>query len=154
MSYQVRKENARKSLGKKNPNLNGIKMKPRLKNHVDYIEVKEIIVVYPKFKQTVLKAKFQVAFRRLFKIVMDIYNSSDSTEGDIFLALDEINKMQKILQCEYKHELNNVEYHNMWKKAQLLKQKLEEKLLLEREYRMQLEMYLEEQREEKKGRGR
>mgnify|MGYP001622983665 CR=1 FL=1 len=144
MSYKVRKESMRKSLGKKKPNLNGVKMKPKLRNHKDYIEVKEIIVIYPKFKQTVLKAKFQVAFRRLFKIVMEIYNSTDTTEGDVFLALDEINKMQKILQSEYKHEIKMNEYHTMWKKTLLLKQKLEEKLILEREFRMQFDYIFEE----------
>ena len=96
MSYQIRKEQKSKFLAKKNLQFTGLKMKPKLRDHAQFIEVKEIIIVYPSWQEKAMKLQFQVAYRRLFKLVMDVIEDNGSTAGDTKLALNEIHKTEKI----------------------------------------------------------
>ena len=153
MSYQIRKEKNKKNLGKKKPVCQGVKMNPKLRNHRDLIEVKEIIIINPSLKEKVLKLQFQVAFRRLFKIVMDSIED-DGTIGDTNIVLDEILKAKKILQKKYKNQIKNEEYRMMWNKMSLLEKEITNKIILKKQRQEMFQMYMEETKEEKKGRGR
>lgn len=153
MSYQIRKEKNKKNLGKKKPVCQGVKMNPKLRNHRDLIEVKEIIIINPSLKEKVLKLQFQVAFRRLFKIVMDSIED-DGTIGDTNIVLDEILKAKKILQKKYKNQIKNEEYRMMWNKMSLLEKEITNKIILQKQRQEMFQMYMEETKEEKKGRGR
>ena len=153
MSYQIRKEKNKKNLGKNKPVCQGVKMNPKLRNHRDLIEVKEIIIINPSLKEKVLKLQFQVAFRRLFKIVMDSIED-DGTIGDTNIVLDEILKAKKILQKKYKNQIKNEEYRMMWNKMSLLEKEITNKIILQKQRQEMFQMYMEETKEEKKGRGR
>ena len=153
MSYQIRKEKNKKNLGKKKPVCQGVKMNPKLRNHRDLIEVKEIIIINPSLKEKVLKLQFQVAFRRLFKIVMDSIED-DGTIGDTNIVLDEILKAKKILQKKYKNQIKNEEYRMMWNKMSLLEKEITNKIILQKQRQEMFQRYMEETKEEKKGRGR
>ena len=153
MAYQIRKEKNKKNLGKRKPICQGIKMNPKLRNHRDLIEVKEIIIINPSLKEQVLKLQFQVAFRRLFKIVMDSIED-DGTMGDANIVLDEVLKAKKILQKKYKNQIKNEEYRIMWNKITLLEKELTNKIIIQKQRQEMLQMYMEETKEEKKGRGR
>ena len=150
MAYVIKKENLKKKLNKNNIANLGYKMNPKLKNHSNFIEVKEIIIIKPSMKEKVLKLSFQVAFRRLFKLVMDLLQDDNATEGDTTICLDEIAKMKKILQQKYKNQINKEEYRTMWSKVSLLQKRLQEKIVKQQMYKM----YFTEEKEEKKGRGR
>ena len=153
MSYQIRKEKNKKNLGKRKPVCQGVKMNPKLRNHRDLIEVKEIIIINPSLKEKVLKLQFQVAFRRLFKIVMDSIED-DGTIGDANIVLDEILKAKKILQKKYKNQIKNEEYRMMWNKMSLLEKEITNKIILQKQRQEMFQRYMEETKEEKKGRGR
>ena len=153
MSYQIRKEKNKKNLGKRKPVCQGVKMNPKLRNHRDLIEVKEIIIINPSLKEKVLKLQFQVAFRRLFKIVMDSIED-DGTIGDTNIVLDEILKAKKILQKKYKNQIKNEEYRMMWNKMSLLEKEITNKIILQKQRQEMFQMFMEETKEEKKGRGR
>lgn len=153
MSYQIRKEKNKKNLGKKKPVCQGVKMNPKLRNHRDLIEVKEIIIINPSLKEKVLKLQFQVAFRRLFKIVMDSIED-DGTIGDANIVLDEILKAKKILQKKYKNQIKNEEYRMMWNKMSLLEKEITNKIILQKQRQEMFQRFMEETKEEKKGRGR
>ena len=147
MAYVIKKEHLKKKLNKNNIANLGYKMNPKLKNHSNFIEVKEIIIIKPSMKEKVLKLSFQVAFRRLFKLVMDLLQDDNATEGDTTICLDEIAKMKKILQQKYKNQINKEEYRTMWSKVSLLQKRLQEKIVKQQMYKMYFT-------EEKKGRGR
>lgn len=149
MAYVIKKEHLKKKLSKNNIENLGYKMNPKLKNHSNFIEVKEIIIIKPSMKEKVLKLSFQVAFRRLFKLVMDLLQDDSATEGDTTLCLDEIMKMKKILQQKYKQQISKEEYRVMWSKVSLLQKRLQEKIAKQQMYKM----YYTEEIEEK-GRGR
>ena len=153
MSYQIRKEKNKKNLGKRKPVCQGVKMNPKLRNHRDLIEVKEIIIINPSLKEKVLKLQFQVAFRRLFKIVMDSIED-DGTIGDANIVLDEILKAKKILQKKYKNQIKNEEYRMMWNKMSLLEKEITNKIILQKQRQEMFQRFMEETKEEKKGRGR
>ena len=153
MSYQIRKEKNKKNLGKRKPVCQGVKMNPKLRNHRDLIEVKEIIIINPSLKEKVLKLQFRYSFRRLFKIVMDTTNE-DGTIGDTKLALDEILKAKKVLQSKYKNQIKNEEYRIMWNKITLLEKELTNKIIIQKQRQEMFQMYMEETKKEKKGRGR
>ena len=150
MAYVIKKEHLKKKLNKNNIANLGYKMNPKLKNHSNFIEVKEIIIIKPSMKEKVLKLSFQVAFRRLFKLVMDLLQDDHATEGDTTICLDETAKMKKILQQKYKNQINKEEYRTMWSKVSLLQKRLQEKIVKQQMYKM----YFAEEKEEKKGRGR
>ena len=150
MAYVIKKDNIKNKLNKNNIANLGYKMNPKLKNHSNFIEVKEIIIIKPSMKEKVLKLSFQVAFRRLFKLVMDLLQDDNATEGDTTICLDEIAKMKKILQQKYKNQINKEEYRTMWSKVSLLQKRLQEKIVKQQMYKM----YFTEEKEEKKGRGR
>lgn len=153
MTYQIRKEKKTKNLGKRKPICQGVKMNPKLRNHTDLIEVKEIIIINPSLKEKVLKLQFQVAFRRLFKIVMDNIEE-DGTNTDANIVLDELLKAKKVLQKKYKDQIKNEEYRIMWNKISLLEKEVKNKLILQKQREEMLSLYNEEIKEEKKGRGR
>lgn len=153
MTYQIRKEKKTKNLGKRKPICQGVKMNPKLRNHTDLIEVKEIIIINPSLKEKVLKLQFQVAFRRLFKIVMDNIEE-DGTNTDANIVLDELLKAKKVLQKKYKDQIKNEEYRIMWNKLSLLEKEVKNKLILQKQREDMLSLYNEEIKEEKKGRGR
>ncbi len=153
MTYQIRKEKKTKNLGKRKPICQGVKMNPKLRNHTDLIEVKEIIIINPSLKEKVLKLQFQVAFRRLFKIVMDNIEE-DGTNTDANIVLDELLKAKKVLQKKYKDQIKNEEYRIMWNKLSLLEKEVKNKLILQKQREEMLSLYNEEIKEEKKGRGR
>ena len=153
MSYQIRKEKNKKNLGKRKPVCQGVKMNPKLRNHRDLIEVKEIIIINPSLKEKVLKLQFQVVFRRLFKIVMDSIED-DGTIGDTNIVLDEVLKAKKILQKKYKNQIKNEEYRMMWNKMSLLEKEITNKIILQKQRQEMFQRYMEETKEEKKRRGR
>ena len=154
MSYQIRKEQKSKFLAKKNLQFTGLKMKPKLRDHAQFIEVKEIIIVYPSWQEKAMKLQFQVAYRRLFKLVMDVIEDNGSTAGDTKHALNEIQKKKKILRSKYKNKISNEEYRKMWNKVFLLEKKLTEKIVWQQEMTKFIELQLASEKEEKKGRGR
>ncbi len=154
MVYQVKKDRRKKKMGRKKLTVDGLKMNPKFSHHQNLIEVKEIIVIESSLKEQVLKRQFQVAFRRLFKMVANTLSSDEATEGDIKLALDEILKVKKVLQSKYKHQISNEEYRIMWNKVYLLQKKASERLVWLEELKKNYTMYYQEELEEKKGRGR
>ena len=84
---------------------------------------------------------------------MDTTNE-DGTIGDTKLALDEILKAKKVLQSKYKNQIKNEEYRIMWNKITLLEKELTNKIIIQKQRQEMFQMYMEETKEEKKGRGR
>ena len=91
-----------------------------------------------------IKQQFQITYRKLFRIVMELLET-DSSEGDIKLALNEVEKMKRIIKNKYQKVLMEKEYIRMWNKTLLLEKQLKERLLL-------IELFMAP--ESRKGKGR
>ena len=152
-TYKLEKTKTEKKLSKKKIVVNGLTMNPKFKNHPSLVKVEEIIIVNQTLKEKVLKVQFNVAFRKLLRLVMDV--SEGGSDTDIGLAINETEKMKKILKEKYEKEIDAIEFHRMWQKAELLESDLRRKLVEQRKleelfYRQNMPYEWEEER----GRGR
>lgn len=153
-SYIVIKTMDNKKLGRKKLKINGYPMNLKLKPRKDLISVSNFMIVDDNLEKNVLLKQFQLAYRRLFRVIMDVLNDPDATSSDTQIALTEIEKMKQILKDKYEHKFTDLEYKRMVKKVELLEKQLKEKLIFENNMRKMYQKIMDEELEEKKGRGR
>ncbi len=152
--YKLDKNTKERKLGKKKIVVDGLQMNPKFKNHQSLVNVEEIIIASPNLKEKALKMQFNIAFRKVLRMVMD--TMEDGGDSDIGVALNELDRMKKILKEKYEQEVSISEFHIMWQKVELLESDLKRTLV---ERRRMEELYfrkmMEEQEiEEERGRGR
>ncbi len=156
-SYRLEKEIQEKKIIKKKISKTGLHMKPKLKERKDFVLVKEIIIVNPTLQEKVLKMQFNLAFRRLLKLVIEVVEDETATSGDVGVALSEVERMKNVLKDKYKKNVSSKEYFSMWRKAEYLEQELEKKAIVIKQVE---KMYLKNmmtnfiEPEEERGRGR
>ena len=152
--YKLDKNTKERKLEKKKIVVDGLQMNPKFKNHQSLVNVEEIIIASPNLKEKALKMQFNIAFRKVLRMVMD--TMEDGGDSDIGVALNELDRMKKILKEKYEQEVSISEFHIMWQKVELLESDLKRTLV---ERRRMEELYfrkmMEEQEiEEERGRGR
>lgn len=155
MNYTILRESTNRKL-KKKITLDGFLMKPKMRARESFIEVKEIEILNQDLKENVLKMQFHLAYKRIFKLVMNILES-DASEGDVALALSEIERMKQILKDKYLQEVSKNEYRSMLRKVDILESNLKEKVLVQQRMNEMIWNMMhvpQEDLEEKKGRGR
>lgn len=135
-------------------NLNGFRMKPKLKKRKSLIDIQEINLIEETLKERIIKTQFNIVYRRLFTMLLDIAESSDTTTGDCIIALNEISKVESMIEKKYQKELNLSETNKMKKKLLLLKQEAERKKIEIRSFELVKEMAKPKVYAEEKGRGR
>jgi len=156
-SYRLEKEIQEKKIIKKKISKTGLHMKPKLKERKDFVLVKEIIIVNPTLQEKVLKMQFNLAFRRLLKLVIEVVEDETATSGDVGVALSEVERMKNVLKDKYKKNVSSKEYFSMWRKAEYLEQELEKKAIVIKQVE---KMYFKKmitnslEPEEERGRGR
>lgn len=155
-SYKIDRTLTNKKELKKKIKSDGYHMKPKLKTHDELIEVKEIIIVNPTLKEKALSMQFNIAFRKIFKIIMNIKESDATSTGDMKIALSEIERMKSILKDKYRQHLSQKEYRTMVKKVKLLEYELNMKIIKNEEKKESLmfQKMMEYPFEEERGRGR
>ena len=156
MYYIVDRGSIKRKL-KKNLTLDGFMMKPKMRITKHFIEVKELIILDRTLTDNVLKMHFQVAFKRLFKMVMNIMESDDASESDMNLALSEIERTKQVLKDKYAQVISQNEYRRMRRKVTILEKQLREKIIIQQRFREMMWSMMQtrqENLEEKKGRGR
>ncbi len=161
MNYKVEKEMQNRKLGRKKIPKNGFVMKLKLKSRKDFIEVKEITIMNDILKDNVLKKQFDKAFKRMLKMVMSVRNDEDASDGDIKIAMTEVERMKAILKDKYRDELRVKDFYAMWRKADFLETELKEKIVERQRVQemiwrnmMTMNNLYEKNLEEEKGRGR
>ncbi len=142
--YKIVKKSTKKKIGRKKYTIDGFEMSPKLKKHKSTIDIDKVVVVNKEMQELSIKQQFQITYRKLFRIVMELLET-DSSEGDIKLALNEVEKMKRIIKNKYQKVLMEKEYIRMWNKTLLLEKQLKERLLL-------IELFMAP--ESRKGKGR
>ena len=125
----MKQEKKKKKIIDGKDNLQGYVMKPHFKKHQNIIELKEIIIYNDDLKKNVCQKRFNLLFRRMTKIVLDVIKSDDTTSGDALIALNEIDRMKKKVIDEFKHNLSKEEIRNMYRKFTLLQKQLQEHIV-------------------------
>ena len=82
------------------------------KNGVTEINIKEkkIILVDSKLRDAYIKQRINKKIDKVIKFMLRILNDEDTTEGDVGMVLDEINKLKGIVIKKYKEYMKVSEY--------------------------------------------
>jgi len=156
-SYKIERIATNKNILKKKIKSDGYHMKPKFKAHDELVDVKEIVIVNEALKEKVLTKQFDIAFRRIFKMMMCVTEDSDSTtsNGDAKIVLSEIVRMKQILKDKYRQNLSKQEYYKMLKKVEILECELNTKIIKnERKEALMFQKMMENNLEEERGRSR
>lgn len=105
----------------------GLNLKPKHKqNFEDMINVDEMIIINPSLIRKLIDKKCSKNFERILKMVNVIFDD-DSDDTSFMIALDEIERLKKLIANKYKSYMKEEEYDIYMKKLEIIKQELEER---------------------------
>ena len=74
------------------------------------IKAKKIVLVDSKLRDAYIKQRINKKIDKVIKFMLRILNDEDTTEGDVGMVLDEINKLKGIVIKKYKEYMKVSEY--------------------------------------------
>lgn len=155
IAYKVDRILSRKELQGIKKEFKGYPMKPKIKKRNEFIEIKEIVIINPTLKEKALRVQFNIQYRRILKMIMELFSSDDTTNGDIKIAFSEIERVKRILKDIYHKEVSLKEYTNYLDKINFLEEQLKNKIIeQQRIEKMFFQNYMYEGETEEKRRGR
>lgn len=128
-SFLLKKDYRNNEIANMDYELKGYTFKPGEKSSKRYIQVSHVTLVNRDMIDAVLTSKFNKKYRRLVMIVFNILQSSDTdtAEGDIMIALDEIAKLREIILNKYQKFLNHEKEEKFVKQLRILENELRAK---------------------------
>lgn len=135
--------------------IDGYTFKPRMDKSDSYITVSSVTLFDKHMIDVLLNRKFERKFERLSSLIMKFLfqNDDSSDEGDFIILLDEIARLEALVENKYKRFLEVEEYKDYIHKLAFLDNQLRQKLVIA-SYRNSLNLYDEVTEEVKQGRGR
>lgn len=121
----------------------GLSLHPKNKIE-DLINVNEMIVINPSFINTLVNKKCKKALEKIIKILSFIYEDDSNDDGILEMALDEIEKLRRLVIDKYQKFMKDEE-------ADLLLKKLD---ILENEVNLRKLVNFENEEELHEGKGR
>ena len=129
--------------------LDGYTFKPK-KGVGNYIKVNEVKIVDKVMIDKILSIKFDKAFKQLVALALHVISDEDADESAAELVLDEVELVRQILLERY-HKYLNYEKEKMFlKKLRIIENEIRVKQIKIK----QKAIYLEQQEELSRGRGR
>ena len=74
------------------------------------IKAKKVVLVDSKLRDAYIKQRINKKIDKVIKFMLRILNDEDTTEGDVGMVLDEINKLKGIVIKKYKEYMKVSEY--------------------------------------------
>ena len=110
MKYVIEKNGKDMKLVYYSVNMVGLNVEP--KNGVPglTIKAKKVILVDPELRDAYIKQRINKKIDRVIKFMLRILNDEDTTEGDVGIVLDEINKLKGIVIKKYREYMKVSEY--------------------------------------------
>lgn len=110
MKYVIEKNGKDMKLVYYSVNMVGLGVEP--KNGVPglTIKAKKIVLVDQKLRDAYIKQRINKKIDKVIKFMLRILNDEDTTEGDVGMVLDEINKLKGIVIKKYKEYMKVSEY--------------------------------------------
>ena len=110
MKYVIEKNGKDMKLVYYSVNVVGLGVEP--KNGVPglTIKAKKIVLVDSKLRDAYIKQRINKKIDKVIKFMLRILNDEDTTEGDVGMVLDEINKLKGIVIKKYKEYMKVSEY--------------------------------------------
>ncbi len=154
LDYQLKKERRKKKAMNLIVPLEGYHMKPKLKKHASFVEIKDLIIIEEDLKQELIIKQFDRHFRKLVAIMIDITENGNSTPSDCAIALNEITKLRDMIERKMAKDLKRKEMEKLMKKLALVEGKIQNKLLEIRTNQMLHAMMISNEIEEERGKSR
>ena len=101
-NYILKKDEEKSGEASFNKDLSGYNFKTNKSNSLN---VDEVIISKPELIDRILTNNFKEKYKRIVMIVLSIMHTSDTSEGDCLLALDEIARLKDILLYRYHNNL-------------------------------------------------
>lgn len=110
MKYVIEKNGKDMKLVYYSVNMVGLGVEP--KNGVPglTIKAKKVVLVDPELRNAYIKQRINKKIDKVIKFMLRILNDEDTTEGDVGMVLDEINKLKGIIIKKYKEYMKVSEY--------------------------------------------
>ena len=110
MKYVIEKNGKDMKLVYYSVNMVGLGFEP--KNGVPglTIKAKKVVLVDSKLRDAYIKQRINKKIDKVIKFMLRILNDEDTTEGDVGMVLDEINKLKGIVIKKYKEYMKVSEY--------------------------------------------
>lgn len=110
MKYVIEKNGKDMKLVYYSVNMVGLNVEP--KNGVPglTIKAKKVILIDPELRDAYIKQRINKKIDRVIKFMLRILNDEDTTEGDVGMVLDEINKLKGIVIKKYREYMKVSEY--------------------------------------------
>ena len=110
MKYVIEKNGKDMKLVYYSVNMVGLNVEP--KNGVPglTIKAKKVILVDPELRDAYIKQRINKKIDKVIKFMLRILNDEDTTEGDVGMVLDEINKLKGIVIKKYREYMKVSEY--------------------------------------------
>ena len=93
-----------------------------------FTSLKSVSVYDSKRVQKIIINRYKVKYQRLMKIINNIINSDDTTEGDFMICLDEIKRLQSVLTIKYEKLLSRKAYEYFIEDLYFLEKVVKDKL--------------------------
>lgn len=129
MSYVLKREEKKKKVIFFPMPFDGYKMKPKLKNRATLIAIGEITLVKESLKTSFIKIQFNIVYRKLVAILIDVLESEDASSADCMMALNEYTKLESMIKLKFSKDLKREELDKFRKKIAILENKMQKKLI-------------------------
>ena len=129
--------------------LEGYKFKPKSTNG-KYIKVNEVTVFDRVMIDRILSMKFDKSFKQLVALALRVINDEDADETAAELVLDEVELVRQILLERYHKFISQEKEQLFLKKLRIIENEMRVKQIKIK----QKAIYLEQQEEKSRGRGR
>ena len=129
--------------------LDGYTFKPK-QGKSNYIKVNEVKIVDKVMIEKILSMKFDKSFKQLVALALRVINDEDADETAAEIVLDEVELVRQILLERYHKFINHEKEKLFLKKLRIIENEMRVKQMKIK----QKAIYLEQQEEKSRGRGR
>ena len=113
MKYVIDKKQEKMKLMYYDVKMAGLDVEP-INNVKDLnIKAKKVKLVDKKLRESYIKQRINKKIDKIINFMMRIINDDDTSEDDVGMVLDEMNRLKGIIVNKYKEYLNASEYKNM-----------------------------------------
>ena len=113
MKYVIDKKQEKMKLMYYDVKMAGLDVEP-INNVKDLnIKAKKVKLIDKKLRESYIKQRINKKIDKIINFMMRIINDDDTSEDDVGMVLDEMNRLKGIIVNKYKEYLNASEYKNM-----------------------------------------
>lgn len=122
MKYVIEKNTEKMKLIRYDVNMVGLDVTPKNGYKNTSIKAKKVVIADPQLCESYIKQRINKKINKLVEFMVKLLNDDDSSDDDVGMALDEINKLKGIIINKYKEYMKMSEYKAMLTKLLLIEE--------------------------------